>query len=435
MTRSAASRFLFTEPYYEVPMVIITRKSFKGELAMESLSNYSIAAAVGYPAADLIADASPGLELVSVPDLVTGLRMVSFDEVDGMVIDITSALYYIDKEGITNLRIAGNTGIVYGLRLAVSKDLPILHSAVSKALASISEKERREINGRWIRAEQSGVWYNRKILYGVGIGLVFAIFVVVIVLLWNWTLREQVHNHTLAMEEELRKRTAAERELQILNAELERRVMERTRELEEALARQKEIQSQLVQTEKLAALGGLVAGVAHEINTPVGVAVTAVSHMLTKTEKMTDLFSREELRKSDLEKFLDTVERASSMILKNLQRAGELIQSFKQVAVDQTSDEQRIFNVNDYLAEIFLSLNPKLRKTNFKVSIDCPEDLEIESFPGAFSQIITNFVVNSLMHGFEGRTEGRYRSPSPSRGAGEDHLRGRRERNRPGEHP
>jgi signal transduction histidine kinase len=178
-------------------------------------------------------------------------------------------------------------------------------------------------------------------------------------------------------------------------------LVERSAQLSQAVEDLRATQSQLVEAEKMAALGGLVAGVAHEINTPVGVGVTAASLLEDKTIAFREVYQRGNMKRSDLEKYLHTAEQSGSMLLKNLKRAAELIQSFKQVAVDQSSEERRKFKVKAYLKEILVSLRPRLKRTQHTIQINGDEDLTLDSFPGVFSQIVTNLVMNSLIHAYE----------------------------------
>ena len=171
--------------------------------------------------------------------------------------------------------------------------------------------------------------------------------------------------------------------------------------LEEALHKLQLAQSELVRQEKLASLGGLVAGVAHEINTPLGICVTATSHLVQELKLTREELAAGEMTEDSLNAFLDIVDQSLRIMTTNTQRAASLVRSFKQVAVDQSSDDIRNFNLCTYLNEVLLSLQPKLKGRPVKVNVDCPKDLVMDSFPGAVSQIVTNMVVNSLVHGFE----------------------------------
>jgi PAS domain S-box-containing protein len=183
-------------------------------------------------------------------------------------------------------------------------------------------------------------------------------------------------------------------------------LLEAKERAETALENLHEAQESLVQAEKMAALGGLVAGVAHEINTPVGIAVTAASHLVDESESISRKMRENALRRSDLERFLQLCGDASGRILANAQRAGELIQSFKQVAVDQTYDDRRPFDLCQYLQEVALSLGPRLKPGGHTLTIDCAPGVEVDGMPGALAQVVTNLVVNSVVHGFPSAAAG-----------------------------
>ena len=180
------------------------------------------------------------------------------------------------------------------------------------------------------------------------------------------------------------------------NQELERR----RQEAETALAHLREAQEAMVRAEKLASLGALVAGVAHEINTPVGIAVSCASHLQDATARLRGKAQTGDMSRADFTRYLATATDTSSLILANCERASRLIVSFKQVAVDRASAERRAVGLRRYIDETLVSLEPKLRQGAHTVAVDCPDDLVVDSYPGALSQILTNLVMNSLTHAF-----------------------------------
>ena len=229
-------------------------------------------------------------------------------------------------------------------------------------------------------------------------------------------LHRVLEKQNLQLQTEVQDRVRTEEALQQLNAELEQRVAERTSELQEvnlglhnALERLQKTQEQLVQSERMRLLVSLVAGVAHEINTPVGLGLTAATHLEMISQDFDTRYAQGAIKRSELETYLKRVSEATRAIVQNMQTAAQRTQSFKEIAVDQASGEKRQFNLRSYLDEIVLNLRPKLKRTAHKVHISCPDDLELNSFPGAFSQIFSNLIMNSLHHGFKEKAQGEIR--------------------------
>ncbi|TLP39170.1 ATP-binding protein [Arcobacter arenosus] len=178
-------------------------------------------------------------------------------------------------------------------------------------------------------------------------------------------------------------------------------------ELETIIENLRETQNKLIESEKLAGLGSLVAGVAHEISTPVGVGLTGSSHLEFLAENILNKYQSGEMSEEDLENYLKTSKELVSVINSNLNRTADIIRNFKQVAVDQTSEQKRLFKVKEYIRGLLISIDSLMQNKKIDINIDCDEDLEIISYPGFFAQIITNLVVNSLNHGFKNRNSGK----------------------------
>lgn len=283
------------------------------------------------------------------------------------------------------------------------EDIPAINASPNKYM--FDYEELNEFNIDIEKLPKNSIIINRpysfyeenKIIINITIAFIVSLILIILLLLTN-----------------IRDRRIAQREVDSVNKHLEELVLERTKELEDTnkelkttLETLKMTQNQLIESEKMAALGNLVGGVAHEINTPVGIGVTAITHLDIRTKEMLKLLETGKLKKSDLDKYLQDNKDSAKLVLNNLNRAARLINSFKQVAVDQSNKEYRKVNIKKYTKDIILSLRPELKKTNIKVELNAPKDLEVKINPGNYSQVITNLVINSIRHGYKKEEDGK----------------------------
>jgi signal transduction histidine kinase len=235
----------------------------------------------------------------------------------------------------------------------------------------------------------------------------------------NLLLEQEVARKTSGLSQAMMDLQQQKQELlqnkQALREEIEHRrqtelnLLARQRELQETIDTLNQAQERLVQSEKMAALGGLVAGITHEVNTPVGIGVTATSFLTERLQQLEHAFREKKLTPKMLEDFLSEASQSTDLLQFNLQRASELIASFKQIAIDQASEAIRTINLCEYLHEIIRSLQPHFKKTQHQIEVNCAGNIIIDCPAGAISQIFTNLLMNSLIHGFENMAQGQIR--------------------------
>ncbi len=232
----------------------------------------------------------------------------------------------------------------------------------------------------------------------------------------NLLLEQEVARKTSTLSRTLLKMEVQQKEMLEQQHQLEdennrRRKTESTlmttnKDLKSSIIELNKAQDRLLEAEKMSSLGQLSAEVSHEINTPIGISITSTSYLADILIKLQQDITAQKLSKRTIDSFIVNAQQSIELLLSNLQRAAELITSFKQVAVDQTNDKVRLINMAKYLDEIIQSIHPKLKKTNHCVKINCDPHIEIYTHPGAIAQIIINLIINSIIHGFHNINRG-----------------------------
>ncbi len=208
----------------------------------------------------------------------------------------------------------------------------------------------------------------------------------------------KLNNELATTQRELAKKniqlTQQQKELKSLNKELSATIdeLEKTRD-------------ELIQSEKMASLGRLVSGFAHEINTPIGIAVTAASAINEAGETLNQMLTQDEVSETALLATIDKIVEAGKLTFSNVRRAAELVSSFKRTSIDQTKETKRLFALHEVIQDIIISLDSKFRRTQISIEPHCPTNINLYGYPGAISQILNNFLMNSLMHGFDDGTQ------------------------------
>lgn len=216
------------------------------------------------------------------------------------------------------------------------------------------------------------------------------------------------------VQQHISRQRRAEEEASQLNTELERQVTQRTQALKESnsellktLEQLHQYQGQLVESEKMASLGDMVAGIAHEVNTPIGLSVTASTLLQDKLTVMQEKFDEKRISTSEFERFLSDCDENLQIIYRNLGRAADLVTSFKQVAVDQSSEVDRDIHIPSFMNDVLISVKPRrLDPEKFPIRISCPDNLTVRAKAGPLNQVLINLIVNSMIHAFDGYDHG-----------------------------
>ena len=214
---------------------------------------------------------------------------------------------------------------------------------------------------------------------------------------------EQTQSELVTSQQDLRH---VSKDLKQLNIELEQRVFERTDSLNNALSTLKNTQAELIKNQGALTASTLVAGIAHDINNPLGIALTAITFLRDENTKINIKLQQQTIKRSEINTYIHHIDESSNIIETNLRQAADLIRSFKDVSLNQCNDALQNIALFSFLQGLLLSLSPELKKAGIKYQISVPNDLVLRSYPGFLSQILTNLVLNSIRHGFDSGQHG-----------------------------
>jgi signal transduction histidine kinase len=406
---------LLDTPYLVSPFVIYTKKGidFKD---LNSLHDKKVAVFRTGPVAKNLADYHPRIHLYAADIAEEALEALISKKVDAYIGNSIIIDYTMINQGFRDINASGITPYKSEIYMAVKAASPLLASSLNKAINHISAEERKNITDSWTLKATKNVDINYKLIFSiilVASTITFALYNA------NRTLNKEIKQRKIVELSLIEERNRAEEaeliirqysnELKTLNENLEEKISDRTLDLEVEIEERKntekilrETQNTLVETEKMASLGNLVAGIAHEVNTPLGIGVTAVTHLKEKSLELIHLYNSSAIKRSNLESYFEIVVTATKIIEENLSRASELIRSFKEVSVDQTGGDVREINLLNYIKQILMSLQHNYKKSLVSVDIsNINENLILKLQPGALSQVMSNLLLNSLAHGFE----------------------------------
>ncbi|MFA9215677.1 MAG: transporter substrate-binding domain-containing protein [Sphingomonadaceae bacterium] len=388
----------FSEPFLITPVVLYTAIGAPTPGGLSGLAGQAVAVSVRTSVTEALQRDWPAIRLVPTSSFREGYKLLHTGKVRAIVGPLLTGTHQLVAMGSNDIRISGETDYDYRISMGVRSDWAELLPILNQALAAIPKNERDAYRQKWavVRYDHDT---DYRPLYALGLAMALA-------LLFIWQLRRMVKRRTAELHGEVRMRREREAEIQQLNAALEVRVAQRTAELQQANQDLLMAADQLVQTEKVASLGRLVAGIAHELNTPLGSTLTAATTLKAHLASFRLGLTAGTLKRSSADDFIGQCQQACDIIERNAYRAAGLIDNFKELAVDQASARRRRFPLLRTVEEVLATHHNAWKSTPHKITLAIDAAIELDSFPGPLAQVLSNLLENTLVHGFAGKAAG-----------------------------
>jgi ABC-type amino acid transport substrate-binding protein len=378
----------FTEPYLDTPQVVAMRLNAPYVASAKDLYSYKIGVVAGYAIRELLNKSHPNLVLHEVENVQQGIQMVSEGTLDGFIDFLPSISFAISHSELVNLKIAGQIQERYILAGATLLKEPVLHSILNKSLQSFTKDEHKNILHKWMSVKyEQGFEYDLLWKISAGVALV------ILILLYR---QRQVLKRNRFILEHNRQITEINNQLEQTNTTLG----QTNQELEQTIVKLKKTQDKLVESEKMASLGRLVSGVAHELNTPLGICVTTTSMIKEKIGNTDKQFIEGTLKKSDMEKLIKHSKQSIVLLENNLRRSSELVQGFKQLAMEEHDEILQQKSLYALIQDVQIRHHVDLEESEVTCQIDVPEMLLISTYASIMQNVLGHLISNVIDHAF-----------------------------------
>lgn len=399
-TERRDSYLKFSETYFTIPNVILARNEYKGKVDLSNLSNHKVVVIDDYATEDYISLNYPNIDLVPVKSTEEGLALVSLGTYNYMVISLAQASYYLPESGITNLKVCGEIPFDNELAFGVRESYEPLIYILNKALKEMPKELEDSIYMNWITVEFNNGISKEVVLTLIIIFLVILVIIIAI-LFFNHVLKQTVAQKTQALNNELNERKKIENDLAELNEHLEDEVSKRTIELQVAFNDLKEVQNNLVASDKMASLSKMLINISHNLNTPIGTSITLNSFEESLIKKI-DLVNVDETLSCNISQ----LKNSNKMIAVELEDARIFLNEMKKLSNIKIESTTYKVNIYKYLCNLEANFKRPFSDNNVEMIINCGKNIELLISKANLDNIFINLINNSIEFGFEHKESG-----------------------------